>query len=74
MKISYPYPRRRSETLGHQLQVRAQPRLLELIDAWIARTGESMSRPEALRRLATIGLSASNQSKPSRRSRAAALA
>jgi hypothetical protein len=71
----------RSKTRGHPLLVRAQAPFLELIDSWISDNGESLSRPEALRRLATIGLAASgkvrpvaNQSKPSRRSRAAALA
>ena len=59
MKLSYP--RRRSERLGHALMVRAQPPLVELIDAWIARNGELMSRPEALRRLATLGLSVSGR-------------
>jgi hypothetical protein len=59
MKISYP--RRRSEKLGRALLVRAQPPLVAQIDTWIARNGESMSRPEALRRLATIGLSASEK-------------
>jgi hypothetical protein len=61
MKISYP--RRRSERLGHALLVRAQPPLMTQIDAWIAGHSEAMSRPEALRRLAEIGLAASGKGK-----------
>jgi hypothetical protein len=61
--------RRRSETLGHPLFVRAQAPLIAQIDAWIFRHGELMTRAEALRRLAALGLSASEK-----RGRAAAQA
>ena len=36
--------------------VRAQLPLLKLIDEWIVHSGERMSRPEAIRRLAMISL------------------
>jgi hypothetical protein len=67
--------RRRSETLGHPLLVRAQVPLIAQIDEWILRHGELMTRPEAIRRLATLGLKSGRAAKPykPRRSRAAAL-
>jgi hypothetical protein len=53
--------RRYPKTRGHPTLVRAQQPLLGQIDAWIFRNGELMSRAEAFRRLATIGLSASEK-------------
>jgi hypothetical protein len=59
MKLSYQ--RRRSDKLGRALMVRAQPPLVAQIDAWIINNGERISRPEAVRRLATLGLSVSGK-------------
>jgi hypothetical protein len=57
MKIptSKPKPKRgrgRPATgLGQQVQIRMHPPMLALIDAWIARQREPLSRPEAVRRM-----------------------
>lgn len=46
---------------GKQMQVRLHTPFISQLDQWIEKQGEWMSRPEALRRLARIGLTASGQ-------------
>ena len=49
---------------GLLIGVRVQPDLLEPLDDWIQRQREPRSRPEAIRRLVEIGLSALVKPKP----------
>ena len=41
---------------GELIGVRLQPSALSALDAWIRNTGETISRPEAIRRLVELGL------------------
>ena len=60
--MTIPYARQiRHKKRGYALLVRAQPLFITKIDEWIANHEEPVTRPEALRRLATIGLSASEK-------------
>jgi hypothetical protein len=60
--MTIPYARQiRNKTRGYAVLVRAQPGFVTRIDEWITRHGEPVTRPEALRRLATIALSASEK-------------
>jgi hypothetical protein len=62
---------------GEPIMVRLQPGLLTNLDAWIARQGEQLSRPEAMRRLLERALAGSQQPKlrtPKSRSKAHELA
>jgi hypothetical protein len=49
---------------GEPVQVRLQPALMSAVDAWIASQDDELSRPEAMRRLAEIGLSARAKAQP----------
>ena len=53
--------RSRSKTLGQGLLVRMQEPFIAQIDSWIFGRRELMTRPEAIRRLTALGLSASEK-------------
>jgi hypothetical protein len=63
MKPIEDIPRRgrgRPSTGGRRdgVLVRFEPHQFEALDAWVARQGRPLSRPEAIRRLVELGLKA----------------
>jgi hypothetical protein len=52
---------------GLPLIVRMHDRQISAIDSWIAQQDEAISRPEAIRRLTDLGLSAKKRGKQGRR-------
>lgn len=50
--------RKRAAQTGQPLMVRLQPDQLAALDAWIAKNGGTMTRPEAMRLLMAKGLAA----------------
>jgi hypothetical protein len=59
IRVSRKYVRRnRPPAPGTNIGVRLQDDALERLDAWIAKQDDKPSRPEAMRRLAEIGIAA----------------
>ena len=59
---------------GLQISMRWQDPDLEMIDDWIARQNDPLTRPEAIRRLVEIGLTVKTKATPPGRLRAALVA
>jgi hypothetical protein len=58
--------------IGPVIGVRLYPEMEGQLDAWIERQDDSPSRPEAIRRLVQLGLTASGINKPIRKKKGGA--